>query len=117
MGCRQAKRATDIQRWPFGLAVVYIRVSGLSFLLSLVYFSHPPPSTLMQESRSLSAIEDLSPGETEEHIRDMTEIRDSWAQLVDRQRSHLKALERHIEGVRAQLFRAERKELAGLKKF
>jgi len=46
----------------------------------------------------------------------MTEIRESWAQLAARQESHLKAVEENIEEVRANLFRAEQKELAGLKK-
>lgn len=46
----------------------------------------------------------------------MNEIRESWVQLSARQQSHLQEVEGNIEQVRAQLFRAEQKELAGLKK-
>jgi len=65
---------------------------------------------------SLWALEDLSPEEIEEHIGEMNEIRESWVQLSARQQSHLQEVEGNIEQVRAQLFRAEQKELAGLKK-
>jgi hypothetical protein len=65
---------------------------------------------------SLGALEDLSPEEIEEHIAEMNEIRDSWAQISAGQQRHLREVEQSIERVRAELFRAERKELSRLKK-
>lgn len=112
MGCQSARQPAVVHSWACGLAVVDIRVSGMfSDDLDVSTLS-----TLIQESRSLSALGDLSPEEIEEHIQEMTEIRESWAQLIARQQGHLDAVERTIEEVRARLFHAERKELAGLKK-
>jgi hypothetical protein len=65
---------------------------------------------------SLGALEDLSPEEIEEHIGEMNELRGSWAQISAGQQRHLREVEQGIERVRAELFRAERKELSRLKK-
>jgi hypothetical protein len=72
--------------------------------------------SVIQESRSLWALEDLTPEEIEEHIAEMNDIRNSWGQLLASQRHHLTEVEGSIEAVRVDLFQAERKELAGLKK-
>jgi len=52
----------------------------------------------------------------EEHIVEMEGVRKSWKRLASRYRKQLLQLEDTIEEVRVQLFRADQKELAGLKK-
>lgn len=51
-----------------------------------------------------------------EHIVEMEGVRKGWRQLASRYRRNLLRLEEEIEQVRADLFRADQKELAGLKK-
>jgi hypothetical protein len=52
----------------------------------------------------------------EEHITQLEVIRESWRTLATRYRKSLLKLEDNIEEIRAELFRADQKELAGLKK-
>lgn len=71
----------------------------------------------MQESRNLWALKDeTTPEELEEHVEEMNEIRGMCVELLARQTRNLQVVENDIENTRAALFRAEQRELAGLKR-
>jgi hypothetical protein len=52
----------------------------------------------------------------EEHIAAIEDVREVWRLLCTRYRRSLEQLEENIEQVRGELFHADQRELAGLKK-
>jgi hypothetical protein len=73
--------------------------------------------TVIQETMPLTDVDYFLGGEdVQEHIAEMEKVRKEWRRLATRYRKNLLQLEDNIEEVRAQLFRADQKELAGLKK-
>jgi hypothetical protein len=71
----------------------------------------------MQEKMPLSKVDYyISPEDLEEHIAEIEGVREAWRRLCARYRRNVERLDENIEELRGELFHADQKELAGLKK-
>ena len=79
------------------------------FLFSLV--------TFIQEKMPLSQLEYFATAEDlEQHIGEIEAVREEWRQLCLRYRGTLEQLQNKIDEIRGELFRADQREIARLKK-
>jgi len=73
--------------------------------------------TFIQEKMPLSELDYFTTAEDlEQHIGEIEAVREDWRQLCLRYRGTLEQLQNKIEEIRGELFRADQRELGGLKK-